>query len=74
MKLPVERGPGLASGLRALPRAISGKTLSAAFVAFLFSVTGPAMMYIETARAIGFTDQQAGGFLAVWCWAVCSGL
>ena len=32
MNFPVERGPGLASGLRALPRAINGKTLSAAFV------------------------------------------
>ena len=63
MNFPVERGPGLASGLRALPRAINGKTLSAAFVAFLFSVTGPAMMYIETARAIGFTDEQAGAWL-----------
>ena len=69
MNFPVERGPGLASGLRALPRAINGKTLSAAFVAFLFSITGPAMMYIETAGKLGLTDAQASAWL-FGCYAV----
>ena len=40
----MERGPGFTAGLRALPRALNGKTVSSAFVAFLFSITGPAMM------------------------------
>lgn len=69
MNFPVERGPGLASGLRALPHALNGKTVSAAFVAFLFSITGPAMMYIETAGKLGLTDAQASAWL-FGCYAV----
>lgn len=64
-----ERGPGFGEGFRRLPRSIRSETVSAAVVATLFSITGPALLYINTAQTLGFTDRQASSWL-FGCYAV----
>lgn len=59
----LERGPGFAEGLRRLPGAVRSETVSAAVVATLFSITGPALLYINTAQTLGFTNRQASSWL-----------
>lgn len=62
-QLGLERGPGFTVGFRRLPNALRTETISAAIVSTLFSITGPAFLYVNTALSLGFTNQQATSWL-----------
>ena len=48
----VERGPGIASGLRDLPKHLGIKTMSAGLVSAIFGCSGPALIVIGAASFV----------------------
>lgn len=59
----IEPGPGIASGLRDLPRHLNLKTFSAGLVAAIFGCTGPALIVIGAAEQGGLTNAQTVSWL-----------
>ncbi|QPC44577.1 benzoate/H(+) symporter BenE family transporter [Kaustia mangrovi] len=59
----VETGPGIAAGLRDLPRHLNLKTAGAGLVAAIFGCSGPALIVIGGARNGGLTDGQTVAWL-----------
>lgn len=62
----VERGPGLASGLRDLPKHLGIKTMSAGLVAAIFGCSGPALIVIGAAEA----GHLSNGQTVAWLFAI----
>ncbi|MBZ4686464.1 MAG: benzoate rane transport protein [Clostridia bacterium] len=58
-----EKGPGIAEGLRDLPKYINAKTITAGTVAAIFGCTGPALLVINAATNGGLTQVQAISWL-----------
>jgi benzoate membrane transport protein len=59
----VERGPGIASGLREFPRRVNVATLGAGFVAALFGCTGPALIIINGGTEAGLSTDQISSWI-----------
>lgn len=59
----IEPGPGIAAGLRDLPRSINVKTASAGLVAAIFGCSGPALIVIGAAGAGNLTNSQTVAWL-----------
>lgn len=62
----VERGPGIASGLRDLPKHLGIKTMSAGLVAAIFGCSGPALIVIGAAEA----GRLSNGQTVAWLFAI----
>ena len=62
----VERGPGIASGLRDLPKHLGIKTMSAGLVAAIFGCSGPALIVIGAAEA----GHLSNGQTVAWLFAI----
>jgi len=58
-----EKGPGVAEGLRDLPKHLNAKTITAGLVAAIFGCTGPALLVIKAATEGGLTQVQAISWL-----------
>jgi benzoate membrane transport protein len=58
-----EKGPGIAEGLRDLPKHLNTKTITAGLVAAIFGCTGPALLVIKAATDGGLTQVQAISWL-----------
>ncbi|GGD15946.1 benzoate/H(+) symporter BenE family transporter [Aureimonas glaciei] len=59
----IEPGPGIAAGLRDLPKSINVKTASAGLVAAIFGCSGPALIVIGAAGAGNLTNGQTVAWL-----------
>ncbi|MBP2303580.1 benzoate/H(+) symporter BenE family transporter [Azospirillum picis] len=59
----LERGAGYMDGLRALPKHLTLKSVSAGTVAAIFGCTGPALIIIGAAEAGGLTSAQTVSWL-----------
>lgn len=53
-----EKGPGFKSGLKDLGKSINSKTITAGVVAAIFGCTGPALVVINAATTVGYTNEQ----------------
>jgi len=58
-----EKGSGLREGYRDLPKAMSGKSITAGVVAAIFGCTGPAIIVISSAQAAGYSFDQIVSWL-----------
>ncbi len=58
-----EKGPGIAEGLRDLPKYLNAKTITAGTVAAIFGCTGPALLVINAATNGGLTQVEAISWL-----------
>ena len=54
MKL-FEKGPGIGSGLRDLPRHLNGSTIASGLISTIFGCTGPALVVISASSSVGFS-------------------
>ncbi|ODU56782.1 MAG: hypothetical protein ABT01_03320 [Clostridium sp. SCN 57-10] len=63
MRRVIEPGAGLRAGFAALPRALNRNTVVTAAVAILFSIAGPALIYVSVAEQLGFTAAQTSSWL-----------
>lgn len=63
MRRVIEQGAGLRAGFAALPRALNRNTIVTAAVAILFSIAGPALIYVSVAEQLGFTAAQTSSWL-----------
>lgn len=59
----VESGPGVASGIRDLPKHLNLKTASAGLVAAIFGCSGPALIVIGGANKAGLSNGQTVAWL-----------
>ncbi|SDF28008.1 benzoate/H(+) symporter BenE family transporter [Pseudonocardia oroxyli] len=62
----IEPGPGIRSGLRALPRRLNPATVGAGVVAAVFGCTGPALIVIDGAAANGLP----GPLISSWIFGI----
>ncbi|MCC5780496.1 benzoate/H(+) symporter BenE family transporter [Nitratireductor sp. B36] len=59
----IESGPGVASGIRDLPKHLNLKTASAGLVAAIFGCSGPALIVIGGANKAGLSNGQTVAWL-----------
>lgn len=63
MRRIIEPGAGLRAGYGALGGALNRNTVVTAAVAILFSIAGPALIYVSVAETLGFTAEQTSSWL-----------
>jgi len=63
LKNVIEPGPGVASGLRDLPKHLNLQTISAGVVAAIFGCSGPALIVISGANDANLTNGQTVAWL-----------
>ena len=59
----MEEGPGIKSGLSDLPKSLNAGTISSGLISSIFGCTGPALIIISAAAAVGFSAQETASWL-----------
>ena len=62
----IEKGPGVANGIRDLGKSLNARTWSAAIIASVFGCTGPILVCMAAAQNAGFSPAE----VTSWVWSV----
>ena len=62
----IEKGPGIAQGIRDFGKSISSQTIAAAIIASVFGCTGPILVCMRAATDAGFSNAE----VVSWVWSV----
>lgn len=60
----LERGPGLKSGLRGLPKSLNVSSVGAGIISAVFGCTGPALIILDGASGADLTDGQTVAWIS----------